>query len=225
MEKAKKFIWGALLIVLGVLLALSGLEIIKFSLFFTGWWAVLIMVLFGVGLITERDKVSCLIGFLIGLFLFLCCRGILKFSMIWKLIVPTVILIIGLKLVIGSIRGDKANKIIENIRTSGNRPKEAKAAFGAANFDYTGEKFEGAEFNSAFGALRCDLRGAIIEKDCAIRANAFFGGIEIFVPDNVNVKVYSNSIFGGVSNAKKSTGNGHTVFVNASVLFGGIDIK
>ncbi len=30
-----------------------------------------------------------------------------------------------------------------------------------------------------------------------------FGGIEIYVPDDVNVKIKSSSIFGGVSEKKK----------------------
>ncbi len=225
MNRTKKIIWGAVLIAVGVLLALRGLNIINFSLFFDGWWAALIIIVFGIGLITERDKLSCLIGVIIGVFLFLCCRGILEFSMIWKLIVPVIIFVIGIKLIVGAVRGDKANRMIDNMRTDGKHPKRERASFGSVNVAYVGEVFEGGEFNSEFGALRCDLRGTIIENDCAVRASAVFGGIELYVPDNVTVKVNSNSIFGAVSNSKNKSQGQHTLYINANAVFGGIDIK
>ena len=98
-----------------------------------------------------------------------------------------------------------------------------------------GEVFEGAELNAVFGGVKCDIRNAIIEKDCAITASAIFGGIDIFVPDNVNVKITSNSIFGGVSEKKHRpymenavtlyVENAVTVYINASCIFGGVKIK
>ena len=68
---------------------------------------------------------------------------------------------------------------------------------------------------------------AIIEKDCAVTASAIFGGIDIYVPDNVNVKISSNSIFGGVSEKKHRpyVENAVTVYINATCIFGGVEIK
>ena len=69
----------------------------------------------------------------------------------------------------------------------------------------------------------------MIEPDCAIKANAIFGGIDIFVPENVKVRVKSTSIFGGTSNKAKKPDDGAenviTLYVSALSLFGGIDIK
>lgn len=78
-----------------------------------------------------------------------------------------------------------------------------------------------------FGGIKCDLRGAIIEKDCVINASAVFGGVDIFLPAYVNVKVRSNSIFGGVSDKKhrNSPQNTVTVYVNGSGMFGGVEIQ
>ena len=93
------------------------------------------------------------------------------------------------------------------------------------NFD--SEEFNGAELTAVFGGVKCDLRNAIIEKDCAITATAVFGGIDIFVPDYVNVKINSNSIFGGVSdkNHRSSVPGAVTLYINATCMFGGVDIK
>ena len=90
---------------------------------------------------------------------------------------------------------------------------------------YDGEVFEGAELTAVFGGIKCDLRNAVIDKDCAIQVSAIFGGIDILVPDNVNVKVSSNSIFGGVSNKTAVCQNAPTIYISGTCMFGGVDIK
>ena len=60
-----------------------------------------------------------------------------------------------------------------------------------------------------------------------INANAIFGGIDIIVPPNVNVKVKSTPIFGGTSNKVKTTYNENlpTIYINSLAMFGGVEIK
>ena len=121
--------------------------------------------------------------------------------------------------------GNKANEIMKKMKTEGKKPKNCCAAFSGNNLNYDGEVFEGAELSAIFGGIKLDLRNAVIEKDCAIQATAIFGGIDIFVSNNVNVKVNSNSIFGGVSNKTKHCSDVPTVYINGNCMFGGIDIK
>ena len=47
------------------------------------------------------------------------------------------------------------------------------------------------------------------------------------MPENLNVKVNSNSIFGGVSGKARGRymENQNTLYVNATCLFGGVEIK
>ena len=84
-----------------------------------------------------------------------------------------------------------------------------------------------AELTAVFGGVKCDLRNAVIEKDCAITSSSIFGGITVFVPDNVNVKINSNSIFGGVSekNHRPTVQGAVTIYINATCMFGGVEIK
>ena len=104
---------------------------------------------------------------------------------------------------------------------------EGYAAFSGCDMNFDGEIFRGCEVNATFGGAKCDLRGAIIECDAAIKATALFGGIDIIVPAGIKVKVNSNSLFGGVSNKADSVGaeNAPTVYINALCMFGGIEIK
>ena len=72
-----------------------------------------------------------------------------------------------------------------------------------------------------------DLREAKIKEDVVINTSSIFGGIDIYVPNNVKVKVKSTSIFGGVDNKKVKNNNDkdYVIYINANCLFGGVDIK
>lgn len=85
----------------------------------------------------------------------------------------------------------------------------------------------GTDLTAVFGGVECDLTKALISSDKVINATAVFGGIDIFVPDNVKVKIKSTSIFGGVTDKKAhyTKEDAHTIYINASCIFGGVDIK
>ena len=225
MKKAGSVLWGIVLIATGVIWALKEFNLTNIDIFFDGWWTLFIIVPCAIGLFTEREKIGNVIGLAIGVFLLLCCQNILSFSMFWKLLIPAIIVIIGLKMVLVGLFGNKANEIMKKLKLEGKEPKEGCATFSECKLNYDGEVFEGAELTATFGGVKCDLRNAIIEKDCAIQVSAIFGGIDIFVPDNVNVKVSSNSIFGGMSNKTGVHKDAPTIYISGTCMFGGVEIK
>lgn len=227
MKKLSKILWGLALIAIGGIFALNAFGITDIEVFFDGWWTLFIIVPCFIGIFSEREKTGNIIGLLIGVFLLLCCQNVLGFDMLWKLAVPAIIVIIGLKLIFNAVFGDKAAKMIAESRQNGNDVKTGCATFSGQDMNFDGEKFDGAEISAIFGGVKCDLRNAIIEKDCAVTASAIFGGIDIYVPDNVNVKISSNSIFGGVSEKKHRPymENAVTLYINATCIFGGAEIK
>ena len=225
MKKVSSVLWGIVLIAAGVLLALNLFNITDINLFFDGWWTLFIIVPCAIGLFTEREKTGNLIGIAIGVLLLLCCQDILSFAMVWKLIVPAIIVIIGLKLILSGLFGNKANEIMKQMKEDGKEPPVGCATFSGCDVNYDDQVFEGAQLTAAFGGITCDLRKAIIEKDCAITASAIFGGIDILVPENVNVRVNSNSIFGGVSNKTTTHKDAPTIYISGTCMFGGVEIK
>ena len=226
MKKTSNIVWGAVLILVGVLFGLDAFEIADVNVFFDGWWTLIIIVPCIVGLFTEREKTGNVIGIVIGVFLLLCCQDVLRFEMLWKLIVPVSAIIIGAKLIFGGIFGTKTGEIIEKMKESGSTLENCCATFSGNNRIFDNEKFEGIELTATFGGVKCDLRNAVIESDCAIRFTSTFGGIDILVPENVNVKVSSNCIFGGVSNKTKTNkDNLYTIYVSGTCMFGGVEIK
>lgn len=227
MRKLSSILWGIVLIVVGVIFALNAFEITNVDIFFDGWWTLFIIVPCAIGIFSEREKTGNIIGLLIGVFLLLCCQDILSFDMLWKLAVPAIIIIIGIKMIFGGIFGNKSAKIIKQLQENGAKLASGTATFSGHNMNFDGEVFEGAELNAVFGGVKCDLRNATINKDCVINTTAIFGGIDILLPDSVNIKLNSNSLFGGISDKKhlNSKENTVTVYINGTCMFGGVDIK
>ncbi|MBQ8539761.1 MAG: hypothetical protein IJ433_08935 [Ruminococcus sp.] len=227
MKKSKSILWGLVLVLAGILLAANSFDLIDINIFFDGWWTLIIIIPCFIGIFTDSDKMGNIIGFCIGVFLLLCCQNLLSFDLLLKLLFPIIIVIVGCKLIFGSFKSSKSQKVMEQVVSSGGQVRNATATFSGQDVIYgLGEEFTGAELTAVFGGVKCDLRNATINRDCVIKCSAIFGGIDIFVPQNVNVKVNTTSIFGGTSNkANNSSANTVTIYIEGSCLFGGVDIK
>ena len=60
-----------------------------------------------------------------------------------------------------------------------------------------------------------------------IEANSIFGGITLYVPKNICVKITSVPIFGGVSDERRerNTTSENTLYIKANCMFGGVTIN
>jgi hypothetical protein len=99
--------------------------------------------------------------------------------------------------------------------------------YGGDEYIYRGEVFHGARLDAFCGGIRMDLRNAVITEDEEIEIHTFCGGIELFVPQTVNVVVKSRSFIGGVGNhATRTVGQeGPSLHIIAYNFLGGVDIK
>ena len=226
MNNIKNILWGIILVIIGVIIGLNTIGITDIDIFFDGWWTLVIIVPCFIGLFTNKDKTGNIIGLLVGVILLLGMQNIIDFNLIWKLLLPSIIVIIGLSLIFKNTFNSKINNEIKKLNNKNTKDNEYCATFSGQRIDFPNEEFKGATLNSVFGSITCDLRGAKIKEDVVINASSVFGGIDIIVPDDVNIKIKSNSIFGGVNNKKKNNEDKkYTIYVNASCLFGGVDIK
>lgn len=225
MKSFSNILWGIVLVLLGLVFGLNAIGVTDINLFFDGWWTLIIIIPCFINLFHDDEKIGSLIGVCIGVFLLLGCQGIIDFSLIWKLIVPIVLVVIGLSMLFKNSVKDKIKKEIGSINKKSNN-KEYSACFSGTDLDFSNEEFRGCDLNASFGGIKCDLRKSKIKKDAVINAFSVFGGITIFVPDDVNVKIVSSSIFGGVSGKGRDvSSDAKTVYINASCLFGGVEIK
>ena len=129
MKKVSSFLWGLVLVAAGVIFALNAFNITDIDVFFDGWWTLFIIIPCAIGLFTEREKIGNIIGIVVGVFLLLCCQDILNFSMLWKLLIPAIIVVIGLKMVLTGLFGNKANEIMKKLKSEGKEPKAGCTTF------------------------------------------------------------------------------------------------
>lgn len=226
MKDYTKYIIGFLLIFIGLILGLNAFGITNINLFFSGWWTLFIIIPSLVGLINDKEKTSSLIFLIIGVWLFLAERDLIEYELLIKLLLPVILISIGLLLVfkdVLSINGKEIKKINANNKESNNYI----AVFGSQDLKFEDEKLENLDLKSLFGGIKLDLRDAKIEKDIVINTLSVFGGIDIYVPDDVKVKVSSTPFFGGVEvkRKKQSSNKEITIYLNSVCIFGGVDVK
>jgi len=100
---------------------------------------------------------------------------------------------------------------------------------------FSGEERNGAwrlpkeiQVTSIFSGVDIDLTEAQFSNpEVLITVYNIFSGLDIFVPENINVQTRVFSIFGGTSNNANSNAdpNAPTVIVEGFSLFSGIDVK
>lgn len=101
-----------------------------------------------------------------------------------------------------------------------------KNSFGASIKYINTDKFEQADFNCSFGAMKVYFDNAIMSNENAIvRINASFSGIELYIPKTWSVDVKTNVFLGSVdeknSNNQITTNN---LTLVGDVSFSGIEI-
>ena len=226
MKKVNTVIIGILFIIVGVIVGFNSFGITNINLFFSGWWTLFIIIPSLVGLINDKEKTSSLIFLIVGVWLFLAERDLIEYELLIKLLLPVILISIGLLLVfkdVLSINGKEIKKINANNKESNNYI----AVFGSQDLKFEDEKVENLDLKSLFGGIKLDLRDAKIEKDIVINTLSVFGGIDIYVPDDVKVKVSSTPFFGGVEvkRGKQSSKKEITIYLNSVCIFGGVDVK
>lgn len=225
MKNYNSIFWGVILICVGVILGGNALNLFDFDIIFDGWWTLFIIIPCLAGIITNKDVKGNFIGLVIGVLLLLACQNVLSFDLIWKLLLPVIIICIGLSLIFKNTIDKEINKSIDKLNKKLNKDDGYCSTFSGQKIKID-EEFNGTNLNAIFGGIDFDLRDAKLKDDVVINASAIFGGINIYVPSNVKVKVKSNSIFGGVSNKKDtSDSKSKTIYINATCLFGGVEIK
>lgn len=226
MKKVSNILWGLVLVVVGVILGLNTLGITNINIFFRGWWTLFIIIPSFIGVLSSKNKTGDLIGLAIGIALFCAARGHLRYGTIIKLLFPTILVIIGLSIIFKDTLNSKIRDEIKKINKTSDT--EYCATFGGQDINITEkEEFNGCNLDAVFAGIKCDLTKAKILDDVVINACAVFGGIKIIAPENVNIKVTSTPIFGGVSNQTNNVINekNKTIYINATCIFGGVEIK
>jgi predicted membrane protein len=233
--KISNVLWGLFFIIIGVGFAGNLFFDWDFHLFFDGWWTLFIIIPCLISMIQNGFGTASTIGFIIGVLLLAQYYVDLSFSM-WQLVVPAILIFIGLRIMFRNSFHRRNHSYDQNINMNstssqgtsytGGARQEYSAIFSSNRINVT-DTFTGASINAVFGSVVLDLRQARIPGDVDISAQAIFGGIDIYVPAGVKVKINNVPIFGGVSNKNGNYADpaAPVIYLNSTCMFGGIDIK
>ncbi len=199
---------GILLILIGLIYLGSNLGLFNINIFFDGWWALFIIVP-SINCLFKKEYINFLLGTLIGVLLILAANDIINWSLVGQIFLPALLIIIGFNLIF---------------------TKKFSLTFGkgfTAIFSSVEEKVtecKDISTTAIFGGVDLDLRKLDLTKNITINCFTIFGGIDILLPDSVNVVVKGMPIFGGVENMYNGKGK-HTITIEYGCIFAGISIK
>lgn len=224
MKKLSGIVIGSILIALGVIHALNVLGVADINFSLDGWWTLFIILPCLSGVISGSDRLGSFAGLCIGVLLLLAARDVFSFSIVWKLIVPLIIVVIGIKLIVKAVGSTKGNTAAHKAANDG----EVMAVFTSQKADYSGREVSVAKVGAIFGGSECNMKNANIVDGCSIDITCIFGGVDILLPENVVINNSSFCLFGGISDERavnRTDGELITVKINGFCMFGGANIK
>lgn len=205
MKKIENTVIGLILIIIGVIIGLNAFHITNIDLFFDGWWTLFIIVPCFFGLFKDQDKTGNIICLIVGIYLLLYCQGLINFQFAWKLVIPVIFVLIGLKMIFKDTFNKKKPR--QNI--------------------YDNQLYTGGNYDVTFNGLILDLSKAYLNEETNIMISTLFGGVDLYLPDDVNIQIQSSNFLGGVDLHKRENKieNTKVIYLNARCIFGGINIK
>jgi len=220
-KRISSVLWGLVLVALGIGIVGDMAGAWEMRLLFAGWWTLFLIVPAVLGMIEHGLRIGNAIGLVLGLALLACCRGFLPWEVLAKMLVPSVMVIIGGVMVFKNL----FHLNLGRVKVPHEKRMEELVVFPGKNL-FIQNEFFGMDGEAVFGGLTIDLRGAQITENISIDALAIFGGVDILLPANVKVKLCDLSLFGGCCNKRNyAPVDAPTVYVNATALFGGVEVK
>jgi hypothetical protein len=236
-----RFLIGAFLVLIGVLLALEQLGWVE-AYHLMRFWPVLV-ILYGL-MILQRGGRSVVVGtfvVLIGGWLLLNTLHLL-FLEPWQFLWPLILVVVGARIL---MRGHSPMQppappppiggFAPSATTSpqsGSPPVSNHISLfgmmGSTKQRVSGVIFRSADMTSFMGGCELDLRDALVGADGAayVEVFALMGGAHIIVPTSWKVVVQVTPVMGGVEDKSRPIlGGNQFLYVRGTVLMGGVEIS
>src|SRR5690554_3981355 len=200
------FIWGIVIILIGVGLLLNNLGITNLDIgeLISTYWPV-IFIIWGLDIIIDRNSRKIKSNFIFGAILFILGFAIIgrnlnlfyfDFSLLWNIIWPLILILVGISI----------------LRSGAFSKKGSWAVMSGIERRQKGWKLSNQNYTAFLGGIDLDLTVADIpEEETFLELAAILGGIDIRVPDDVNISCNNTSILGGMEFFCEDSGG---VFVN-----------
>ncbi|MET0566864.1 MAG: DUF5668 domain-containing protein [Acidimicrobiia bacterium] len=212
-----RLFFGLLIVAMGTVLLLDNAGVLDAGEIFSTWWPAIVLL---AGILTfaanPRHWPVALIITAVGLAFLLSNLDIIDLG---NFIIPAAIILVGLLVLFGRGLGAKTE--------AGDRVNSFNVFSGSEIASHSKE-FQGGNISAVFGGAEVDLRDTVPAPGAELDVFAAFGGVDITVPQGWNVVTRGLPLFGGIENATAKeavSADAPTLAVNATVLFGGLEIK
>jgi predicted membrane protein len=220
MKSLARTIIGLLIVAVGASFLLTNLNILPFDVGIAQWWPLFIVAGGVVMLLSDvRNYLWALLVIGLGVLFQLKQFGIVDVNP-WQLFWPAIIIVLGVSVM--TSRGSSRGKIAASDR------EDVMAILSGSEVRVESKDFKGSRVTSICGGAMIDLRKAVIKKEATIDVFAFWGGIEIIVPEHVMVKNNTSAIMGGVEQQAGGDAvkeGSPILYVTGDVVMSGVEIK
>lgn len=229
-KSGTSFIWGIVLIIVGILFAGREFGVFEFSLFFKGWWTLFIIVPCFIQLFGEENKSGPIVGIVIGLMLLFSQQDFIPWY-IWKrLFVPIVLVLIGLKLLLNG----SSQKYIGDKNYSSHSSSENRTNYDNFNQENYRQDNDNQDGSSQGNYTKEDLNQTEKEETHRYQTNTTNGGYKNYTAllSGKDVRIVNEifeganvtAILGGIELDLKNAIIEKDVRIEVSTILGGIDI-
>lgn len=226
----KRIAIGVIIMLFGIVLLLRNMDMLD------PFWSSVIfswpMILIAIGTINVFGKKPWFGVVLLAVGLFFISPKFLAYDFnVIRLFWPVVILVIGTFLVIAGLKKNhREDHFMRDSSTTDENFIDEVAVFGGIERKVYAQNLKGGKITSIFGGSSIDLTQAkLIEGKSIIDATTIFGGTELRIPADWNVKVEVVTIFGGFEDKhivkQENIDASRTLVIKGVAIFGGGEIK
>jgi predicted membrane protein len=237
-------IMGLAVIAVGVLFLLKNVGILYFDDLWQYWPVILIA--FGISKLVNTHSASSVTSGLIlggiGTVFLLRNLGYI-YGDVWQYLWPGILIAVGVSILAKHL--DRMHDQNPAAATAGRFPSDggvgastsganylhAECVFSGTRQKIESQDFEGGNVSTLFGGAEIDLRSAGTKREeISIKAEAIFGGIELWVPAQWHTIVRGTGVFGGFEDktfpaAPGASANAPRLVVTGSAVFGAVVVK
>jgi predicted membrane protein len=215
---------GIIVILLGLVLLLDNMNILD-ARDYIRFWPFLLIVLGGLKIFQPQQPSSRVWGgalVLIGALFLLRTFDVyyIRFRDIW----PLLLILAGGAMLWGSV----LRRRVQSDGATDEAILNGSAILGGFTRSVTTQDFRGGDLTAIMGGCEIDLRKAAIRGDEAVlNIFAFWGGVELRVPEQWTVVTKAMPIMGGVSDETRPPGGAGTkrLVITGTVVMGGVEVK
>lgn len=196
-------LFGMIIVAVGLVLLLDNLGVPGFQHLWR-FWPVILIVVGASRLLQCRSTGGLIWGLVVAGIGTVFLLDNLGFSINLGIFWPVILIGFGLSMLLRSGERSRAGRgtwlpgPMPGTETTSRPDFHLWALFGGGRRRIDTKEFRGGDVLAIFGGYEIDLRdAAMVEDKAVIDANAMFGGVEIWIPQNWTVEVVGHGIFGG----------------------------